>query len=109
MLRGDVATQESLAAAWLLRKHLPEMKVRVVNIVDLMRLFHPQYHPHGMLEKTFVNLFTTNPMLSSRFMATRERFTKCCMAVPIPNASTCVVTWRRVRQPRHSTCSCATA
>jgi xylulose-5-phosphate/fructose-6-phosphate phosphoketolase len=57
---GDVATQETLAAAWLLRKHLPEMKVRVVNIVDLMRLFHPQYHPHGLQEEIFVNLFTAN-------------------------------------------------
>ena len=57
---GDVATQETLAAAWLLRKQLPEMKVRVVNIVDLMRLFHPQYHPHGLQEETFVNLFTAN-------------------------------------------------
>ncbi|MGH7933339.1 MAG: phosphoketolase family protein [Candidatus Binataceae bacterium] len=57
---GDVATQETLAAAWLLRKHLPEMKVRVVNMVDLMRLFHPLYHPHGMDEETFVKMFTAS-------------------------------------------------
>jgi xylulose-5-phosphate/fructose-6-phosphate phosphoketolase len=57
---GDVATQETLAAAWLLRKEVPEMKVRVVNIVDLMRLWVPQEHPHGMAEETFVNLFTAN-------------------------------------------------
>ena len=39
---GDVSTKETLAAAWLLRKHLPEMKVRVVNVVDLMRLLPPK-------------------------------------------------------------------
>ena len=39
---GDVSTMETLAAAWLLRKHLPEMKVRVVNVVDLMRLWPPE-------------------------------------------------------------------
>ncbi len=55
---GDVSTQETLAAAWLLRKHLPEMKVRVVNVVDLMRLWPPDVHPHGMDEEGFVDLFT---------------------------------------------------
>ena len=55
---GDVSTMETLAAAWLLRKHLPAMKVRVVNVVDLMRLWPPDVHPHGMDEETFVSLFT---------------------------------------------------
>ncbi len=49
---------ETLAAAWLLRKHLPAMKVRVVNVIDLMRLWPPDVHPHGMDEETFVSLFT---------------------------------------------------
>jgi xylulose-5-phosphate/fructose-6-phosphate phosphoketolase len=55
---GDVATQESLAAAWLLRKYLPEMKVRFVNVVDLMRLWPAPNHPHGMDKESFVELFT---------------------------------------------------
>ena len=55
---GDVSTMETLAAAWLLRKHLPAMKVRVVNVVDLMRLWPPDVHPHGMDEETFISLFT---------------------------------------------------
>jgi len=55
---GDVSTMETLAAAWLLRKHLPAMKVRVVNIVDLMKLWPPDVHPHGMDEETFISLFT---------------------------------------------------
>jgi xylulose-5-phosphate/fructose-6-phosphate phosphoketolase len=57
---GDVATQETLAAAWLLRKHLPAMKVRVVNIVDLMRLWPSGVHPHGMEEQGFLDLFTAD-------------------------------------------------
>jgi len=55
---GDVSTMETLAAAWLLRKHLPAMKIRVVNVIDLMRLWPPDVHPHGMDEETFVSLFT---------------------------------------------------
>jgi xylulose-5-phosphate/fructose-6-phosphate phosphoketolase len=55
---GDVSTMETLAAAWLLRKHLPAMKVRVVNVVDLMKLWPPDVHPHGMDEETFISLFT---------------------------------------------------
>jgi xylulose-5-phosphate/fructose-6-phosphate phosphoketolase len=55
---GDVATQEMLAAAWLLRKHLPWMRLRVINVVDLMRLWKPEFHPHGIDEESFVRLFT---------------------------------------------------
>jgi xylulose-5-phosphate/fructose-6-phosphate phosphoketolase len=55
---GDVPTLETLAAAAWLREHAPAMRVRVVNVVDLMRLFSPQEHPHGMLEERFVELFT---------------------------------------------------
>ena len=57
---GDVATQETLAAVWLLRKHLPEFKVRVVNVVDLMRLWSPAAHPHGIEDAAFVDLFTAD-------------------------------------------------
>ncbi|HXN85845.1 MAG TPA: phosphoketolase family protein [Candidatus Binataceae bacterium] len=57
---GDVPTMETLAAAWLMRKHLPEFKVRVVNVVDLMRLWPRDVHPHGMEEEEFIKLFTAN-------------------------------------------------
>ena len=73
-------TEETLAAAWLLRKHLPAMKVRVVNVVDLMRLFPPDLHPHGMSEDDFLELFTATKTWSSRFMATPARYMRCCMA-----------------------------
>ncbi|HET7076376.1 MAG TPA: phosphoketolase family protein [Chloroflexia bacterium] len=57
---GDVVTLETIAAAWWLRKNIPELKVRVVNVVDLMTLFPPAVHPHGMGETDFVNLFTAD-------------------------------------------------
>ncbi|MEU1724825.1 phosphoketolase family protein [Nonomuraea sp. NPDC005692] len=57
---GDVPTQETLAAAALLREHLPELKVRVVNVVDLMRLQPRSEHPHGMPDAEFDTLFTVD-------------------------------------------------
>ncbi|MFI5485005.1 phosphoketolase [Micromonospora echinaurantiaca] len=55
---GDVPTLETLAAADLLHRHLPELKVRVVNVVDLMRLQPPSEHPHGLSDKEFDTIFT---------------------------------------------------
>ncbi|MFX0593902.1 phosphoketolase family protein [Melissospora conviva] len=55
---GDIPTLETLAAADLLHEHLPELKVRVVNVVDLMRLQPESEHPHGMPDREFDNLFT---------------------------------------------------
>ncbi len=55
---GDIPTQEIAAAAWLLRRFLPDLKVRLVNVVDLMRLCPADRHPHGMAEQAFVDIFT---------------------------------------------------
>ncbi|MEW2544275.1 phosphoketolase family protein [Streptomyces sp. NPDC047002] len=55
---GDVPTQETLAAAGLLRHHLPELAVRVVNVVDMARLLPHEEHPHGMTESEYDALFT---------------------------------------------------
>jgi xylulose-5-phosphate/fructose-6-phosphate phosphoketolase len=55
---GDVPTLETLAAVSILRKHLPELKVRVVNVVDLMRLQPQSEHPHGLSDEEFDALFT---------------------------------------------------
>ncbi len=55
---GDVPTLETLAAADLLRRHLPDLKVRVVNVVDLMRLQDASEHPHGLSDREFDTLFT---------------------------------------------------
>ena len=55
---GDVPTLETLAAVDLLRRELPELKVRVVNVVDLMRLEPDTEHPHGLHDREFDTLFT---------------------------------------------------
>ncbi|HXV57240.1 MAG TPA: phosphoketolase family protein, partial [Gaiellaceae bacterium] len=57
---GDVPTLETLAATALLRRRLPELRVRVVNVVDLMRLQPPSEHPHGLPDAEFDALFTTS-------------------------------------------------
>ena len=57
---GDVPTTETVAAAWLLRQQAPELKVRLVNVVDLMSLSPPAYHPHGMNPEAFLDLFTAD-------------------------------------------------
>jgi xylulose-5-phosphate/fructose-6-phosphate phosphoketolase len=55
---GDVPTLETLAAVDLLRQHVPELKVRVVNVVDLMALEPPSEHPHGLEDREFDSIFT---------------------------------------------------
>jgi len=57
---GDVATQESLAATAILREHLPDLKVRFVNVVDLYKVQPATEHPHGSTDREFDSLFTTN-------------------------------------------------
>jgi xylulose-5-phosphate/fructose-6-phosphate phosphoketolase len=55
---GDVPTLETLAAVALLREHVPDLRVRVVNVVDLMRLQPSEEHPHGLTSRDFDDLFT---------------------------------------------------
>jgi xylulose-5-phosphate/fructose-6-phosphate phosphoketolase len=57
---GDVPTLETVAAAALMREHLPDVRVRVVNVVDLMRLQPPSEHPHGLPDSEYDALFTTD-------------------------------------------------
>ncbi|HEY9410704.1 MAG TPA: phosphoketolase family protein [Jiangellaceae bacterium] len=57
---GDVPTLETLAAVDLLRQHLPDLRVRVVNVVDLMRLQDEREHPHGLSDREFDALFTAD-------------------------------------------------
>jgi xylulose-5-phosphate/fructose-6-phosphate phosphoketolase len=57
---GDIPTLETVAAADLLRKHLPSLRVRVINVVDLMRLEPEHVHPHGLPDSEFDALFTSS-------------------------------------------------
>ncbi len=66
---GDVPTLETLAAVSILRQKLPDLKVRVVNVVDLMKLQPEAEHPHGLNDKDFDALFTTNKPVIFAFHA----------------------------------------
>lgn len=55
---GDVPTLETLAAVDMLREHVPDLKIRVINVVDLMTLQPKEEHPHGLSDKEFDTLFT---------------------------------------------------
>ena len=57
---GEIPTMETLAAVDLIRQHLPDLRVRFVNVVDLMRLQPESEHPHGMPDAEFDTLFTTD-------------------------------------------------
>jgi xylulose-5-phosphate/fructose-6-phosphate phosphoketolase len=57
---GDVPTLEILAAVSILREHLPDLRIRVVNVVDLMKLQPESEHPHGLSDEDFDSLFTTD-------------------------------------------------
>jgi xylulose-5-phosphate/fructose-6-phosphate phosphoketolase len=57
---GDVPTVEVLATVSILRRHLPDLKIRVVNVVDLMTLEPREEHPHGLTDAAFDALFTTD-------------------------------------------------
>jgi xylulose-5-phosphate/fructose-6-phosphate phosphoketolase len=66
---GDVPTLETLAAVSILRQRLPELKIRVVNVVDLMKLQPQTEHPHGLSDKEFDDLFTKDKPIIFAFHA----------------------------------------
>jgi len=66
---GDVPTLETLAAVSILRRHLPELKVRVVNVVDLFKLEPSSEHPHGLSDGAFDALFTRDKQVIFAFHA----------------------------------------
>jgi xylulose-5-phosphate/fructose-6-phosphate phosphoketolase len=72
---GDVPTLETLAAVDLMRHHLPELKIRVINIVNLMRLQPDREHPHGLSDHDFDTLFTKTSPSCSRSTGIRGSFT----------------------------------
>ncbi len=66
---GDVPTLETLAAVSIMREHLPDLKIRVVNVVDLMKLQPPSQHPHGLSDEDFDALFTKGKPIIFAFHA----------------------------------------
>jgi xylulose-5-phosphate/fructose-6-phosphate phosphoketolase len=66
---GDVPTLETLAAVSILREHLPDLRIRVINVVDLMKLQPKSEHPHGLSDADFDSLFTKNKPVIFAFHA----------------------------------------
>jgi len=64
---GDIPTKEALAAVVLLREHFPELKIRFINVVDLYRLMPATEHPHGLSDRDFDSLFTTDKPIIFNF------------------------------------------
>ena len=64
---GDVPTLETLAAISILRQHLPELKIRMINVVDLMRLQPDSEHPHGLTDQNFDAIFTEDKPIMFAF------------------------------------------
>ena len=64
---GDIPTQEALAATVLLREEFPDIKIRFVNVVDLFKLEPSTEHPHGLSDKDFDSLFTTDKPIIFNF------------------------------------------
>ncbi|MGB7865262.1 MAG: phosphoketolase family protein, partial [Candidatus Sulfotelmatobacter sp.] len=64
---GDIPTQEALAATALLREHFPDLRIRFVNVVDLFKLQPSTEHPHGLTDKDFDSLFTTDKPIVFNF------------------------------------------
>jgi xylulose-5-phosphate/fructose-6-phosphate phosphoketolase len=64
---GDIPTKEALAAVVLLREHFPELKIRFINVVDLYRLMPDTEHPHGLSDRDFDSLFTTDKPIIFNF------------------------------------------
>jgi xylulose-5-phosphate/fructose-6-phosphate phosphoketolase len=64
---GDIATMESLAAVAILKEHFRDLKIRFVNVVDLFRLMPEAEHPHGLSDRDFDSLFTTNKPIIFNF------------------------------------------
>ena len=101
---GDVPTLETLAAASILRERLPDLRVRVVNVVDLMRLLPETEHPHGLPDREFDTLFTTDAPVDLRV----PRLPVADAPAHLParattTGSTCAATRRTAPPPRRST------
>ena len=105
---GDVPTLETLAAVSLLRKEIPDLRIRVVNVLDLMRLQPPSEHPHGLPDAEFDASSRPTGRSSSRSTATRRSFTGSPTGAPTTTTSTCAATRRRARRRRPSTCASST-
>ena len=107
--RATSPTLETVAAAWWLRRNAPELRVRVVNVVDLMALASPRRaSARDERRRGSSSSSPTTRTSSSRSTGTRARFTNSCTGGRTRRAFTCAATARRGRPRRRSTWSCST-
>src|SRR6266852_2630340 len=64
---GDIPTKEALAAVVMLRENFPDLKIRFINVVDLLKLTPSSEHPHGLSDRDFDSLFTTDKPIIFNF------------------------------------------
>ena len=104
---GDVPTMEALAAVILLRERVPDLRIRVVNVVDLMALQPQSEHPHGLPDEDTTQLFPGVPtsLLST---AIRGAFTGSLTGGTTTTTCTCADTRKKAPPPLLSTCACST-
>ena len=86
---GDIPTVEVLAAASILRTRIPDLKVRVVNVVDLMRMQDDREHPHGLSHRDFDGIFTANRPIIFAYHGYHGSFTASPTAAAATATSTC--------------------
>jgi hypothetical protein len=99
---GDVPTLETLAAVCLLRERVPDLRIRVVNVVDLMALQPQSEHPHGLSDEDFDQLFPVGTPVVFAFHGYP------LTGATITTTFTCAVTRKRAPQQRPSICACLT-
>ena len=99
---GDVPTLETLAAVSILREHLPSLRVRVVNVVDLMKLQPTSEHPHGMSDYDFDSLFTRDKPVIFAFHGYPGSFIGSPIGGTITATCMCADTRKRAPSPPRS-------
>ena len=103
---GDVPTLETLAAVDLLRQHAPGLKVRVVNVVNLMKLQPPSEHPHGLSDTDFDALFTTDKPIIFAFHGYPWLIHRLTYRRTTTQISMSAATRKKGPRRRRSTCAC---
>ncbi len=100
---GDTPTLETLAAVDTLRRELPDLRVRVVNVVDLMRLQPDAEHPHGLSDQEFDTIFTTDRPIVFAYHGYPWLIHRLTYGAPTTGTCTCGATRRRARRRPPST------
>ena len=100
---GDTPTLEILAAVSILREHLPDLKIRVINVVDLMRLQPETEHPHGLSDTDYDSLFTKDKHDHLRLPRLPVADPPADLPPHQPQTSTSAATRKRAPSPRPST------